>query len=243
MKIDIWSDIRCPFCYIGKRKFEMALEQFPQKDKIEVEWHSFELDPSLETDTKANVYDYLAERKGQSRDWSVKMHEHVVQTAEQVGLDYNFDKAVIANSFNAHRLIQLAKTQGKGDTAEEVLFKAYFTDGKNIDDNDVLTEIGTSIGLTAQVVSNMLSSDAFTKEVREDEAMANEIGINGVPFFVLNNKYGVSGAQAPETFAQAIGQAWTEYVKDHPQIIMSEATGDVCDIDGNCAPANNNQTI
>lgn len=145
---------------------------------------------------------------------------------------------MIANSFNGHRLIQMAKTKQLGDAAKEVLLKAYFTEGKNIDDSNILIEIGTSIGLKKKEIAAMLSSDAYTKEVREDEATANKIGINGVPFFVLNNKYGVSGAQAPEMFAQALKQAWAEYEKDNPQIIMSTTTGDVCDIDGTCIPAN-----
>lgn len=234
MQVDIWSDIRCPFCYIGKRRFEAALEQFPQKDKIEVVWHSFELDPNAETDTSVDIYDYLAERKGMSREQSVQMHQRVTQMAADAGLEYNFDKAVVSNSFNAHRLIQLAKTVDKGDAAEEALFKAYFTDGKNIDDNDTLVEIGTSIGLKAQVVSNMLASTEFIQQVREDETRAQQIGINGVPFFVLNNKYGISGAQAAETFTQALQQAWGEYEKANPQLIMTTNTGDACDINGEC---------
>ncbi|HEY6083703.1 MAG TPA: DsbA family oxidoreductase, partial [Chitinophagaceae bacterium] len=234
MKVDIWSDIRCPFCYIGKRKFEAALSRFPRKDKVSVIWHSFELDPAMETDTSVDAYTYLAARKGQSRDWSVQMHRQVTRTAKAVGLDYNFDKAVVANSFNAHRLIQLAKTKGLGDAAEEALFRAYFTGGKNIDDKDELVEIGTGIGLPAPEVTSMLASDAYTREVREDEAAADNIGINGVPFFVLNNKYGVSGAQDPETFLSALEQAWSEYEKDNPSLIMREAAGDTCDADGTC---------
>ncbi len=234
MKVDIWSDVRCPFCYIGKRKFEAALSRFPQKDKVSVVWHSFELDPAMETDTAVDAYTYLAERKGQSRDWSVQMHGQVAQTAKAVGLDYNFDKAVVANSFHAHRLIQLAKTKGLGDAAEEALFKAYFTGGKNIDDKEVLVEIGTGIGLPVQEITGMLASDAYTKEVREDEAMADNIGITGVPFFVLNNKYGISGAQDPGTFLSGLQQAWAEYEKDNPSLIMREAAGDTCDADGTC---------
>ena len=140
MKVDIWSDVRCPFCYIGKRKFEMALSQFPQKDKVEVIWHSFELDPSIKTDATINIYDYLAKAKGQSRAWSEKMHDHVLQSAREVKLDFHFEKAVVANSFNAHRLIQFAKTKDLGDAAEEALFKAQFIEGKNIVDKWLIPE-------------------------------------------------------------------------------------------------------
>jgi predicted DsbA family dithiol-disulfide isomerase len=230
MKVDIWSDVRCPFCYIGKRKFDMGLAQFAGKDEVEVVWHSFELDPDFKTNTALNVYDYLAAIKGQSREWSVQMHNNITKTAKEVGLDYNFDKAVPANSFNAHRLIQFAKKRGQGDAAKEAMLEAYFTDGKNIDDAATLVEIGASIGLGKTATSDMLASDAFTTEVREDEAMAAEIGINGVPFFVLDNKYAVSGAQAPEVFLGALQQAWAEHTKNKPQIITSEGSADVYDV-------------
>ncbi len=230
MKVDIWSDVRCPFCYIGKRKFEMALSRFPHKDEVEVVWHSFELDPDFKTNTRLNVYDYLAERKGQSREWSVQMHEHVSKTAKEVGLEYHFDKAVLANSFNAHRLIQFAKSKGLGDAAKEALLKAYFTEGKNMDDADTLIAIAASIGLDKEQTSDMLASGAFTAEVRNDEAMAAEIGINGVPFFVLDNKYAVSGAQSPDVFLGALQQAWAEYEAHKPQVIITDAGADVCDI-------------
>ncbi len=168
MKVDIWSDIRCPFCYIGKRKLEAGLEKFEHKDKVEIVWHSFELDPSLETQPEKNVYDYLAEMKGQSRQWSVQMHNQLTQTAKQSGLTFNFNKSVIANSFDAHRLIQLAKTKQLGDVAKERLLKAYFTDGKNIRDHDTLLELGLEVGLDKTSVQQMLASDAFTTEVRQD---------------------------------------------------------------------------
>lgn len=197
MKVDIWSDIRCPFCYIGKRKFETALAKFPQKDKVEVEWHSFELEPGVKTDTGVNLHDYLAQRKNICRESSVQLNKQVTETAKQVGLDYNFDTAVIANSFDAHRLIQLAKLNGLGDAAEERLFKAYFTEGKDISDHLTLIILGDEIGLSGKTIKQILDSDEFADEVRYDERQAQELGINGVPFFVMNERYGVSGAQQP----------------------------------------------
>jgi protein disulfide-isomerase len=149
MKVDIWSDIRCPFCYIGKRNFEAALDQFSRKENVQVEWRSFQLDPSLVTQTSENVFDYLARKKGQSREWSVRMHQHVAETAREAGLTYNFNDVVVANSFNAQRLIQLAKTSGLGDAAEERLFRAYFTEGENIDDHETLARLASEIGLEA----------------------------------------------------------------------------------------------
>lgn len=238
MKVDIWSDIRCPFCYIGKRKFETALAQFEHKDQVEVVWHSFELDPNIKTDTATDSNTYLARIKGQTREWAQQMNQHVTQIASEVGIDFNIDKSVIANSFNAHRLIQLANSRGLGATAEEALFKAHFTDGKNIDDIDTLIAIGAEIGIDVTETTTMLTGDAFTQKVREDEAIAQHLGINGVPFFVLDDKYGVSGAQAPETFLGALNKAWEAYRKEHPQIIMNDNTGDTCDLEGNCTPNN-----
>jgi predicted DsbA family dithiol-disulfide isomerase len=217
MKVDIWSDIRCPFCYIGKRKFEKALAQFPQKDKVEVEWHSFELDPGMKTQAGVNIYDYLATRKNITRASSVQLHRQVTETAKEVGLDYHFDTAVIANSLDAHRLIQLAKLNGLGDAAEERLFKAYFTEGKDISDHLTLIILGDEIGLDGRLVKQMLDSDALMDEVRYDERQARELGINGVPFFVINDRYGVSGAQQPEVFLQTLERAWQEYEKENPE--------------------------
>lgn len=210
MKVDIWSDVRCPFCYIGKRKFEMALAQFEHKDKVEIEWHSFELDPNAETMLDKSPYDYLAERYGKSREWAIGTHEQVAQTAAEVGLTFNFDQSIMANSFDAHRLIQLAKANGLSDQVEENLFKAHFTDGKNIADHGVLIEIAKASGLDALETEVMLKSNDFTDEVRYDEKTAQNIGISGVPFFVINQKYGISGAQSPETFLGALVKAEEE---------------------------------
>jgi predicted DsbA family dithiol-disulfide isomerase len=209
MKVDIWSDVRCPYCYIGKRKFEIALAQFEHRETVEVEWHSFELDPNAETLPDENVYNYLANRYGKSREWAVSAHQQVAEIAAQVGLNFNFDVSIVANSFDAHRLIQFAKTKGLGDLAEELLFKAYFTEGKNIDDQQALLQIGIEIGLSENEVSSMLLSEAFSKDVHDDEQMANNIGVRGVPFFLIDEKLAVSGAQSPETFLGALNQAWT----------------------------------
>jgi predicted DsbA family dithiol-disulfide isomerase len=209
MKVDIWSDVNCPFCYIGKRKFELALEQFEHKDQVEIEWHSFELDPHAETRPGLNAYDYLAEKKGQTREWSVQMHKQVAGAAAEVGLKFDFDQVVIANSFNAHRLIQLAKSKGLDDEIEEQLFIAHFTQGKNIDDHAVLIETGKAAGLEQAEIEALLEGDTFTSEVRADEQTAQQIGISGVPFFIINQKLAVSGAQPPATFLGALEQAWT----------------------------------
>jgi predicted DsbA family dithiol-disulfide isomerase len=232
MNINIWSDVRCPFCYIGKRKFEMALEKFPHKDKVNVSWQSFELDPNLETRTDVNALDYISRVKGISREQAEGMHLHVTQVAKEVGLDFNFDKAVVANSFDAHRLIQFAKVLQKRNEVEEALFKAHFIEGKNIDDIDTLVAIGMSIGLEEKEVREVFASDSYSKEVKRDEMQAQKIGIGGVPFFVLNNKYGVSGAQSPETFLEVLEESWKDFEATNEPLIITE--GESCSADGKC---------
>ncbi len=221
MKINIWSDIRCPFCYIGKKKFEKALDAFAGKDKIEVIWRSFQLDPNLETKPDINAVDHIAAIKGLSKKDAGEMHDHVTRVAKEVGLDFDFEKTVVANSFNAHRLIQLAKTKGLGNEVEEQLFKAHFTEGKNIDDEETLIETAAAVGLNKEEVRVMLASGAFAKEVEEDERQARAIGVRGVPFFVFNDKYAVSGAQSSATFLQALQQSWQAFEAEN--IVLPKA--------------------
>lgn len=232
MEINIWSDVRCPFCYIGKKKFETALDQFPQKDKVKVVWHSFQLDPHLKTQPEKNTVDYFMEAKGTSRENAKQMLGHATKMAAEVGLEFHLEEAVLANSQNAHRLIQLAKTKQLGNEIEEALFKAHFTDLVNIDDIESLVKIGTSIGLGETEVRKMLGSDDFALEVKQDEMHAKNIGVTGVPFFVFNNKYAVSGAQSPEVFLETLKKAWEEYEQANPSLIVTEGTS--CSTDGNC---------
>jgi predicted DsbA family dithiol-disulfide isomerase len=210
MEIKIWSDVRCPFCYIGKRKFETALAQFENKDDVKITWKSFELDPTLQTMEGVNIYDYFAESKGIQRAEAVDMFNNVTGIAREVGLNFNLEESVLANSFKAHRLIQLAKTRNIGDEIEEVLFRIHFIEGKNIDDDTVLISAGQAVGLEEEVIKAMLDSDDFESEVRIDQLEAQRIGIRGVPFFVFKDKYAVSGAQAPEVFLETLEKAWIE---------------------------------
>jgi protein disulfide-isomerase len=207
MKVEIWSDIMCPFCYIGKRKFEAALEKFPKKNEVEIIWKSYQLDPNIKEQPGKDIYSYLAEAKGQSLEWSKKMHENVVNMAKSVGLEYNFDKAVIANSFDAHRVIQLAKKHGLGDAIEERLFKAYFTEGKNFADHETLAAIGEEVGLDRKEILSLLNSNDLADNVHSDIEEGMRLGLRGVPFFVFNRKIGVSGAQDSEIFLQALEEA------------------------------------
>ena len=234
MKIEIWSDVMCPFCYIGKRRFEDALQQFAHKDEVEVEWKSFQLNPDMKTDPSVNINQYLAEVKGWNLEYAQKMNDHVTEMAAQVGLKYDFDKAVVANSFNAHRLSHLAKKHGLGDAAEEALFKAYFTEGKNIDDQDTLIGLGVSIGLNADELKQALDSDDFADDVKHDIAEARQLGIQGVPFFVMNNKYGVSGAQAVPVFSETLEKSFAEWQQENTKPALTIIEGESCRPDGNC---------
>ncbi|MCG2614973.1 DsbA family oxidoreductase [Terrimonas sp. NA20] len=235
MKIEIWSDIMCPFCYIGKRHFEKALENFEGKDDVQVEWKSFQLNPDMKTEPGKSINEYLAEHKGWSIEQARQANQYVTGMAAKAGLTYDMERAVVANSFDAHRLIQLAKASGRGDEMEERLFKAYFTEGKNIGDPGTLAELAADAGLDKQRAEEVLKGREFAEAVDRDIYEAQQIRVSGVPFFVLNDRYAVSGAQPAETFAGALEQAWKEWKQESPAIqTLSENTGDTCQVDGNC---------
>jgi predicted DsbA family dithiol-disulfide isomerase len=179
-----------------------------------------------------NIHQYLAERKGFSVQKAKELNDHVTGMAAAEGLIYDFDKAVVANSFDAHRFSHFAAKQGKGDAAEESLFKAYFTEGKNIADQDTLIQLGTAIGLDAAGVKQALEDNAYAQEVRQDIAEAEALGVRGVPFFVIDRKYAVSGAQSSEVFSQALNTAFAEWKKENNQFTTIE--GEVCSTDGDC---------
>ncbi|MCS7037617.1 MAG: DsbA family oxidoreductase [Saprospiraceae bacterium] len=207
--VEIWSDILCPFCYIGKRQFEAALARYPGRDSVEVVWRSFQLDPTLQTDPSKNPLRSLAERKGWSEAQTRDIMAHVTNMARGVGLEYHLDRSVVANSFDAHRLLQLGRRHSRQSEVKERLMAAYFTEGKNIADPAMLQAIGEAAGLPADAVRAMLQSDAYAQEVREDIAQAERFQITGVPFFVFNRRRGVSGAQGAEAFLgvlQELGQ-------------------------------------
>jgi predicted DsbA family dithiol-disulfide isomerase len=219
MKIEIWSDVMCPFCYIGKRKFEKALSEFPERDKIELEWKSFQLAPDMKTTLGKTIHQYLAEHKGFSLEDAKRMNDHVTALAAKVGLTYNFDKSVVANSFNAHRFSHLAKTKGKQNEAEEKLFHAYFTDGENIDDYNTLKKLGEEIGLEPMDIRTALEKGAFAEDVKADIEEAHQLGVNGVPFFVFDRKYAVSGAQESQAFTQVLTKSFEEWKKENTNTI------------------------
>ncbi|MBL7983915.1 MAG: DsbA family oxidoreductase [Flavobacteriales bacterium] len=208
LTIEVWSDVVCPFCYIGKRELEHALERFAHRDSVRVVWKSFELDPEAPARAEQDTYGMLSERYGMTREQARERVESVVQRAATVGLTYHFDRVIVGHSFDAHRLLQYAKSKGKGDGMKERLFKAYFTEGRHLADRATLVALATEVGLDAKEVDALLSTAAFTEAVRADEAEAAGLGISGVPFFVFDRRLAVSGAQAAEVFLQALQQAW-----------------------------------
>lgn len=208
MKIEIWSDVACPFCYIGKRRLEEALHQFEHKDEVKIEWKSYQLNPGLKSEPGKSLNDYLMTSKGWTREYTEQAQEHVASMASEVGLEYHLDKAFVANTGKAHQLIQLAKTKGLDSEIEEIFFKAYFTDGKNLEDTDTLIQLATEAGLDANEAAQVIQSDQYKEKIESDLYEAMQIGVRGVPFFVFNNKFGISGAQPLEVFTRTLDQAY-----------------------------------
>lgn len=237
MKIEIWSDILCPFCYIGKKNLEKALLEVNDSSQIEVEWFSYQLDPNMpqEQTERLDYYTYLEQHKGMPRSQVEGMFAQMGQMGSAVGIEFDFPSIIIANSFKAHRLLQLAKTKELSNEAEEKLFKAHFTEALDISKDDVLIKIGADIGLEAEEVLQLLKSDQFSYEVNQDIREAGNVGVKGVPFFVFNRKHGVSGAQPVEVFVDTIQKALSEWKEESGGLQMQNGkTGSSCDMDGNC---------
>ena len=213
MKIDIWTDILCPFCYLGRRRFEQALERFEHRDEVEVQWHSFELDRSAPPVDDEDLPTHIASKYGTTLEAAVAQHETLAAQFAEVGLEFNWREAKRGNTFDAHRLVHLAEEVGgaaAADRAHGRLMRAYFTDGLAIGDREALVALAPELGLDADSVRDVLESDDFGNHVRSDEATAKMLGITGVPFFVLDRRYGLSGAQPAELFDQALAQAWAD---------------------------------
>lgn len=213
IKIDIWSDIACPWCYIGKRKFEAGSGLFAGAGEgrdVEVEYHSFELSPDTPVDFDGSEIDFLAGHKGMPSDQVQQMLERVTGIASSVGLEYDFDSLKHTNTVKAHELLHFAKANGKQLELAERLFRAYFVEGAHVGRVEDLADLAAEVGLDRAAALAALESDQYLADVREDQRTATEFGINGVPFFVIDGKYGVSGAQDASTFAQVLEQVWGE---------------------------------
>ena len=232
LKVQIWSDIMCPFCYIGKRRIEEALRQFEHKDNVAIEWKSYQLDANFVPSVDDNLAENLANKYGRDLDWAQNMLDNMTENAKTAGLDFHFEKAVLANSHNAHRLLHLAKKHLLGNELKELFFKAYLTDGKDLNDLDTLTQIAVLTGLDALEVAQVLNSNTYSQEVKQDIQEANAIGVQGVPFFVFDAKYAVSGAQPANTFLETLEKVWQEGQFDSKITLVHTNTSNSCDIDG-----------
>ena len=207
IRVDIWSDVACPWCYIGKRKFEAAAEQFrAQGGEVEVEYHSYLLDPSMPVDYEGSQIDYLANRKGMPVEQVEAMSERITDIAKAVDLHYDFEHQIMTNTVLAHQLIHFAKQQGKQAEMKERLFKAYFVEGKHIGRVGALADLAEEVGLNRAEVVTALEAETYRPDFDADVAQAQAYGISGVPFFVINGKYGISGAQETQTFLDAFTQ-------------------------------------
>lgn len=237
MKIAIWSDIVCPFCYIGKRKLEAALAEFPHREQVEIEFKSFELDPNAPLKSDMTMHEALASKYGMTVEQAKQNMENLALQAADAGLAFNFDGVKPANTFNGHRLIKWAKTMGKEEEMIERLYKAYFTDVQDVGSTEVLASLAEEAGLSRKEAGQVLADEsAFAEEVREDEAEARKFGIQGVPFFIFNNKYAVSGAQPEEVFSGALHKVWEE---EHPKPnfeMLNDGENTVCGEDGCIVP-------
>jgi predicted DsbA family dithiol-disulfide isomerase len=212
LTVEIWSDIVCPWCYIGKRRFEAALEAFEHRDEVTVMWRSFELDPAAPSAVEGTATERLAAKYGMSLERAEGLHREMTERAAAEGLDFRFDLAKSANTFDAHRLIHLAATYGHQAAAKERLMRAYFTEGAAISDPETLIALMVEVGVDVDEARDVLSGDRFAEDVREDEQLAGQLGIQGVPFFVIDRRFGVSGAQPAEALVQALERAWGEAV-------------------------------
>lgn len=238
MKIEIWSDIACPYCYIGKRKLESALSQFPHADKVELVWHSYELNPTLSKKALTeSFYTYFANGHDISEGEAMVDLAKIAELAETVGLHYNFDRLVVANTSDGLRLVKLAKKEGLATDMEEELFRAYFTDGLDISSRDVLVELGEKVGLAKFDIVSMLDSDRFLSEIKEDiDYSENKLDLEYIPFYLFNNKHIVQGSISPQDYLEILIKSYAEWEEggiatDRGEVI----SGQSCSIDGHCS--------
>ncbi|MDY0074740.1 MAG: DsbA family oxidoreductase [Acholeplasmataceae bacterium] len=210
MKIEIWSDFACPFCYIGKTRFEEALKSFKHKDKIEVIYKAYQLNPTAPKTMTKSAYEAFAESHGTTVEQAKERFNMFTKNAKSVGLTYQYDRIQMTNTFDAHRLAKWANKENKEQEMTTRLMKAYFTDGLNLADHETLSHLAEEVGLSKEKAYEVLASSDYEEQVKLEQQEARQLGVQGVPFFVLNRKYGISGAQQTEYFLQALEQIWKE---------------------------------
>lgn len=229
MNVEIWSDIACPWCYIGKRRFEAALAEFEHRDDVRVTWRSFELDPAAPHEREGDRATRLAEKYGITVDRAKEMERTVTDAAADEGLDFRFDIQRSGTTFDGHRVVHLADEHGRGDAMKERLLHAYFAEGQLMSDHETLVRLAVEVGLDGHEVRHMLASDRFADDVRGDERLAGQFGISAVPTFVVDRAIGASGAHPPEALIELLRQGWE---RRSPVTVI--AGGETCDADGNC---------
>ncbi len=227
MDVEIWSDVACPWCYIGKRRFEAALDRFEHRDDVRVTWRSFELDPAAPREREGDRAERIAGKYGITVDRAREMEQHVSDAAAGEGLEFRFDIARSGATFDAHRIVHLAREHGLQDAMKERLLRAYFTEGELVGDPDTLVRLGIEVGLAESDLRAVLAGDDYAEQVREDERTAGQLGISAVPTFVVDRALGASGAQPPEALLELLRQGW----KSRTPIAVL-AGGETCDVDG-----------
>ena len=237
LKVEVWSDIVCPFCYIGKRHYELALSQFAMADEFELEFKSFQLDPHFQypTDEKYDLKKGLAEKYNKTEVEIEIMQQHIMETAKAVGLHFDFENSYRFNTQNAHRILHKAKDKGLSTEMADAFFSSYLEQCKNLAKTEMLKEVAINNGLSSEEVDQALEDDSFAYRVQQDMQEASQLGISAVPFFVFNRKYGISGAQPVEVFLKTMQQAHQDWKRSiSPNIEIIGQNENTCDVDGNC---------
>lgn len=238
MLVEIWSDIACPYCYIGKRKFEKAMASFAHRDEVDVEWHSYELNPDLPKQALNISYvDYMSKDHGMSVEEVKGFMESLKALGKEQGIDFDFDNLIVANTSDALRLVKLAKESNLADEAEEVLFEAYFEKGRDISSRAVLVELGQKIGLNAQAIESMLDSDRYLEQIEKDiEYSENGLNLEYIPFYYFNNKHIIQGALEVKDYTDMLEQSFAEWKENGKGTGGGEKrNGRACSADGVCS--------
>ena len=228
MDVEIWSDIACPWCYVGKRRFEAALAQFEHAEDVRVTWRSFELDPSAPAERHGDRAERLAEKYGMTVEQAREIERHLVETAAGEGLDFRFDIARSGSTFDAHRVVHLAEQHGLQDAMKERLLRAYFTEGKLVSDRDTLAALAVEVGLPENEVREALAGERCAEQVRDDERTATQLGISAVPTFVVDRALGASGAHPPEALLELLRGGWA----NRSPVPVPAPEVDSCGVDG-----------
>lgn len=234
MQIEIWSDVMCPYCFIGKHRFENALANFSNKEEIEITWKSFELYPDIVTDPNYSIKDFLMTRKQSSEQQALQMMAGVSNAANDANLNFNWEEVIVANTRKAHELLHLANKKGVQNELKELLFKAYFVEGKNIDDLDTLINLGNLAGIESDAIKSAFEKQEFTAKVNSDIQESQQLGVSGVPFFVFNRKYAVSGAQSEGYFLQALETSFNDWKNAGTTELEANQNKNSCTPGGGC---------